>query len=48
MCDDEVFWMRGEMNDELQLLRDLLKNELIGTMSIRVRSGEYTFAAYWR
>jgi hypothetical protein len=53
MCDNEVIWMRGKMNDELKLLKDmggvsdLSENELTGTMSIRVGSGEYTFAAYW-
>jgi alpha-L-rhamnosidase len=54
MCDNEVIWMRGEMNDELKLLKDmrgvcdLSENELIGTMSIRVASGEYNFVAYWQ
>jgi alpha-L-rhamnosidase len=53
MCDNEVIWMRGEMNDELKLLKDvrgvsdLSENELTGTMSIRVASGEYNFVAYW-
>jgi hypothetical protein len=54
MCDNEVIWMRGEMNDELKLLKDmrgvsdLSENELTGTMSIRVASGEYNFVAYWQ
>jgi alpha-L-rhamnosidase len=54
MCDDEVIWMRGEMNDEIKLSKDvrgvsdLNENELTGTMSIRVRSGEYNFVAYWQ
>jgi alpha-L-rhamnosidase len=54
MCDNEVIWMRGEMNNELKLLKDvrgvsdLSENELTGTMSLRVGSGEYNFAAYWQ
>ncbi|CAF3886294.1 unnamed protein product [Adineta steineri] len=54
MCDDEIIWMRGEMNDEMKLLRDvngvndLSENKLRGTMSVRVASGEYTFVAYWK
>jgi alpha-L-rhamnosidase len=53
MCDNEVIWMRGEMNDEMKLMKDvhgvsdLSENEFTRTMSIRVGSGEYTFAAYW-
>ncbi|CAF3447303.1 unnamed protein product [Rotaria sp. Silwood1] len=52
--DDEVMWMRERMNDKLTLLKDvrgvsdLSENELTGTMSIRVASGEYTFLAYWQ
>jgi alpha-L-rhamnosidase len=54
MCDNEVIWMRREMNDELKLLKDvrgvsdLSENEKTGTMSLRVKSGEYTFVAYWQ
>ncbi|CAF2935239.1 unnamed protein product [Rotaria sp. Silwood2] len=54
ICDDEVIWVREEMNDRLTLLKDvcemsdLRENELTGTMSIRVVSGEYTFVAYWQ
>jgi alpha-L-rhamnosidase len=54
ICDDEVIWMRGEVNDEMKLLRDvygvsdLSENELTGAISIRVGSGDYTFAAYWQ
>ncbi|CAF1057728.1 unnamed protein product [Adineta steineri] len=54
MCDDETIWMRGEMNDEIKLSRDingvndLSENKLQGTMSMRVASGEYTFVAYWK
>jgi len=54
MCDDEVIWMRGETNDEFIFLKDVRgvshfsENELTGTMSIRVESGEYTFVAYWQ
>jgi alpha-L-rhamnosidase len=54
MCDDEVIWMRGEMNDEWNLLRNvngvsaLSENELRGIMSMRVASGEYRFVAYWQ
>ncbi len=54
MCDDEVIWMRGEINDEIRLLKDvrgvseLSENALTGTMSIRVASGKYNFAAYWQ
>jgi alpha-L-rhamnosidase len=54
MCDDEVMWMRVEMNDEYKLLKDvygvsdLSENELTGTMSVRVGSGEYIFTAYWQ
>ncbi len=53
MCDNEVIWMRGEMNDELKLLKDvrgvsdLSENKLTGTMSMRVGSGEYAFTAFW-
>jgi len=54
MCDGEVIWMRGEMNDEMKLLRDvhgvsdLSENELTGAISIRIGSGDYVFAAYWK
>jgi alpha-L-rhamnosidase len=54
MCDDEVIWMRGEMNDEWNFLRNvngvsaLSENELRGIMSMRVASGEYRFVAYWQ
>jgi hypothetical protein len=54
MCDNEVIWMRGEMNDGVKLLKDvrglsdLSENELTRTMSLRVGSGEYTFVAYWQ
>jgi hypothetical protein len=54
MCDGEVIWMRGEMNDKMKLLRDvhgvsgLSENELTGAISIRVGSGDYVFAAYWQ
>jgi hypothetical protein len=53
MCDNEVIWMRGEMNNEVKLLKDvhgvsdLSENEFTGIMSIRVGSGEYNFVAYW-
>ena len=53
MCDDEVIWMRGEMNDGVKLLKDvrgvsdLSENELTGALSIRVGSGEYIFTAFW-
>ncbi|CAF1238174.1 unnamed protein product [Adineta steineri] len=54
MCDNEIIWMRGEMSDEIKLLRDingvndLSENKLRSTMSVRVASGEYTFVAYWK
>ena len=54
MCDNEVIWKRGEMYDELKLLKsvrgvsDLNEDKLTGVMSIRVVSGEYTFVAYWK
>jgi alpha-L-rhamnosidase len=53
-CDDEVIWIRGVMNDQLKLSKDvhgvsdLTENTVTGTMSIRVTSGEYTFMAYWQ
>jgi hypothetical protein len=54
MCDNEVIWMRGEMNDELKLLKDvrgvsdLTENSSTNIMSIKVTSGTYTFLAYWQ
>jgi alpha-L-rhamnosidase len=51
MCDDKVIWMRGKMNDELELLQgmsDLSEDPFTGTMSIRIISGTYTFTAYWQ
>jgi hypothetical protein len=54
MNDNEIIWMRGEMNDRLKLLTDvrgisdLSEDEFTGTMSIRVTSGEYAFVAYWQ
>jgi alpha-L-rhamnosidase len=54
MCDEEVIWMRGEMNNELKLLRDvrgvsdLTEDKLTGVMSIRLVSGVYRFVAYWQ
>ena len=54
LCDNEIIWMRDSMNDQLNLLEnvhglsDLNENELKGTMSIRVASGQYTFVAYWQ
>ncbi len=54
MSDNEIIWMRGEMNDRLKLLTDvrgisdLSEDKLTGTMSIRVTSGEYAFVAYWQ
>jgi hypothetical protein len=54
LCDNEIIWMRTEKNNELKLLKnihglsDLNENELKGTMSMRVASGQYTFVAYWQ
>jgi len=54
LCDNETIWMRDEKNNQLQLLKnvhglsDLNENELKGTMSIRVASGQYTFVGYWQ
>jgi len=54
MCDNEVIWMRGEMNEELKLLKDvrgvndLTENSSTNIMSIKVTSGTYTFMAYWQ
>ena len=52
-CDGEVIWLRENVNNELKLLTnmheisDLSENPFTGTMSIRVVSGAYAFAAYW-
>jgi hypothetical protein len=50
MCDNEVIWMRGEMtlSRDIRGVSDLSENELTGAISIRVGSGDYTFAAYWQ
>jgi alpha-L-rhamnosidase len=50
MCDNEVIWMRGEMilSRDVRGVSDLSENELTGAISIRVGSGDYTFAAYWQ
>ena len=52
LCDNEIIWIRDEMNDQLYLLNkvrglnDLNENILTNTISIRVSSGQYTFVAY--
>ena len=54
VCNNQIIWMREETNDELKLykvvrgLSDLTENEKTRTMSLRVKSGEYIFAAYWQ
>ncbi|CAF1169328.1 unnamed protein product [Didymodactylos carnosus] len=54
ICDDEVFWMREVMDNELRMLKnvhgvsELTENQSTGTISIRVASGKYTFIAYWQ
>ncbi|CAF2831527.1 unnamed protein product [Rotaria sp. Silwood2] len=54
MCDGEIFSMRQYQNDELRLITDvrgvsdLTENHITGTISVRVKSGEYMFTAYWQ
>ena len=50
MCDDKVIWMRGEKTflREVDGVSELSENQLTGTMSVRVGSGEYHFVASWK
>jgi hypothetical protein len=54
MCDGEIVGMIEDETDKLQLIKDVhgvsdfAEHRAIGTISMRVASGEYKFMAYWQ
>ena len=54
ICDNQIVWMRENKKDKSQPIEnvhgmsDLTENHVTGVISVRLVSGEYTFAAYWQ